>query len=454
MRSSRNSREGLVNSSRATLVRLRLPMSARAGDAVAIDVGAVGAVVVQQFPLGPGAAEQGVAARDQQIVEDHRVLRGTPDADHHRIDGMHRRRNTSHRRLTHRRRSGHPGCGIGISVVFVWRDRDLGDVCGVADGISAVLRRRNGDLRRLRRRNGDLRRLRRRNGDLCRPRRRDRQLNDAGCRLTDRGRRLRAFGRGGAYRLQLEHLPGSHGSQQHRDRLGDRQPLDALPLDEHPVTAAVDQHPPRRRRLQHRVHPRDPRILQPDVNLAGTPYGPGPIRGRYAKFGRPRAPPTAQAQTPPSPPCCPSEASGMPTKLPRIISRVRSPPLVQLIEVGSLRRPGDEPEDQGLFIAPHHLGIGPLVDAAGDLAEDGLRVLGVPPQPGDAFPPGQFWIATVPVNPVKSSFSAATSAYSPYVDTLGPLASVFCPHVTETTAPGIGGWRLCRIRSGSPRAAC
>ncbi|VAZ68369.1 hypothetical protein LAUMK40_04521 [Mycobacterium kansasii] len=75
----------------------------RPADPGAVDVGAVGAVVVDQLPLTARTAQHRMPARDQQIIEHHIVVGATPDRHHQLINGMHRRGRAGHRRLTHHR---------------------------------------------------------------------------------------------------------------------------------------------------------------------------------------------------------------------------------------------------------------------------------------------------------------------------------------------------------------
>ncbi|VBA60623.1 hypothetical protein LAUMK41_04090 [Mycobacterium attenuatum] len=72
-------------------------------DPGAVDVGAVGAVVVDQLPLIARATQHRMTARHQQIIEHHIVVGSPPDGDHQLINGMHRRGRAGHRRLTHHR---------------------------------------------------------------------------------------------------------------------------------------------------------------------------------------------------------------------------------------------------------------------------------------------------------------------------------------------------------------
>ncbi len=53
----------------------------RAGDPVAVDVGSVGAAVVDEFPLVAGAPQHGMVAGDQQVVEHDVVIGARPIAD-------------------------------------------------------------------------------------------------------------------------------------------------------------------------------------------------------------------------------------------------------------------------------------------------------------------------------------------------------------------------------------
>ncbi len=211
----------------------------RAGDPVSVDVCSVGAAVVDELPLVTGSAQDGVAARYQQVVEDDVVFGCAADRDDQLVDGVHRGRRPGDRGGA----AGHPR----------WRRWSW-------------WRRRRPRRRRC---GWSWWRWRRRVDDT----------------------RL-GWGRGGLDgRNQLQRLPGRRRTHQHCRGLTYREPFDSLPVHEDPVAAVVHQNPARGRRLEHRVVSRHPWVVQMDVDVGGTANRPDAARG-----GMPDASAGAQLQ--------------------------------------------------------------------------------------------------------------------------------------------------------------